>query len=105
MPDPGGRTGFAQKPASRSFTVKITTVDDLERHRTTKIGIKGLVGHAHRAAAQLNRHSIFTQQELIVIESVGPSWHRRSFRKRIISTDRGFRQVGLGIRTESSPQL
>src|SRR6516162_3497833 len=70
MPNTGRRPRLAQKAKLRRFFAEISLVDDFQRHRAVQIDVERFVSDPHRTAAQLDRFSIFTLHQLVVLKSL-----------------------------------
>src|SRR5262249_8363001 len=53
-----GRPGLPQKSLSGHIAIEVGVVDNLQGHRRPEIRVKGLVGDAHGASAQLPKTAI-----------------------------------------------
>jgi len=62
--------GFAWKTKPRRFITKITLAYDFECHWATQIDVERLVRDPHGTAAQLDRFTVFTRHQLVVLKAL-----------------------------------
>jgi hypothetical protein len=64
------RAGFAQKTSPRQVVSEISLVDDFQCHSAVQIHVERLVRDAHCTATQLDRLSVFTRHQLVMLKSL-----------------------------------
>ena len=69
MADARGGTRFPQKSDPRRLVAEILFADDFQRHRTTQIDVKGLVGDTHRTPTQLESFPVLVEHYFVVFEA------------------------------------
>ena len=76
MPKLRGGPGLADEALAGDVAVDGAGVDDLQRDGAAEIGIEGLVGNAHGAAAELKERAILAAQHLVMIKNrrLGHEW-------------------------------
>src|SRR5262249_12354918 len=78
MAEPGGRARLPHKSLARNLAVKVSPVNDLQRHGTAQIRVEGLVRDAHCAATELVERAIIASQNLVVMKFLDLSHLGRS---------------------------
>src|SRR5215472_5744608 len=70
MPNTCRRPRLAQKAKLRRSIPEISLTDDFERYRAAQIDVERFISDPHRTATQLDRFSIFTRHQFVVLKSL-----------------------------------
>src|SRR5215472_5386345 len=70
MPNTCRRPRLAQKAKLRRSIPEISLTDDFERYRAAQIDVERFISDSHRTATQLDRFSIFTRHQFVVLKSL-----------------------------------
>ena len=65
---PRGDAGLADEALAGNLAVEVLGADDLQRHVAAKIGVEGLVGHAHGSASQFPERAVLAPEHLVMLE-------------------------------------